>query len=240
MNAKNIRLANYLIAFALLLGGCSKPTDTIIPSDMSKWETDLTPKIQSLSDADKQLLGAYLARAKVGELFGGKGVPLGITVGSAIDDQKVWVAQRAAQEAKEAELKASLAKAQAEVAALIDQVVTVTLVAKDQLPSDPGSGRYSAEQVFKIGVKNTSSKVMVGVAGTLAFVDVFDKQVGEVTFRISETIQPAGGTIWTGTRDYNQFIAEHKAVWNLEDGKYKTRFKPSMVVFADGSKLGSN
>lgn len=223
----------------LFLIGCSKATDAIIPTDAAKWETELAPKIQSLSDTDKQLLGAYLARAKLGELFGGKGLPLGITVGSAIDDQKIWTAQRIAQEAKEAELKASLTKAQAETAALIDQVVTVTLVSKEQLPSDPHANRFSAEQVFKIGVKNTGSKVISGVAGALIFIDIFDKQVGEVTFRITETIQPLGGTIWTGTRDYNQFIAEQKALWNLEEGKYKTRFKPSMIVFADGSKLGS-
>lgn len=58
-----------------------------------------------------------------------------------------------------------------------------------------------------------------------------------MTFRISQKIAPSGSYVWKGGRDYNQFVAEQRAVWNLEEGKYKTRFVPSALVFADGTKL---
>ena len=32
-------------------------------------------------------------------------------------------------------------------------------------------------------------------------------------------------------------LPEHKAMWNLEEGKYTARFLPSAVVFADGTKV---
>ncbi len=42
---------------------------------------------------------------------------------------------------------------------------------------------------------------------------------------------------WLGSREYDKHIDEHRAIWNLEEGKYTTRFIPESVVFADGSKL---
>jgi hypothetical protein len=54
---------------------------------------------------------------------------------------------------------------------------------------------------------------------------------------MAEKIKPGGEVTWEGGRDYNQFISEHKAVWNLEEGKYKTKFVPSAIVFSDGSQL---
>ena len=78
---------------------------------------------------------------------------------------------------------------------------------------------------------------VVGVAGEIKFIDVFDKEVGAVTFRISENIAPNQSAIWVGGRDYNQFSDTHRAVWNLTEGKYTTKFVPNMVVYADGTKL---
>ena len=57
-----------LFAAGILLA-CSKPTDTIIPSDMSKWDSELAPAINKLSEEDKKLATGYLMRAKMGELF---------------------------------------------------------------------------------------------------------------------------------------------------------------------------
>lgn len=69
------------------------------------------------------------------------------------------------------------------------------------------------------------------------FIDVFDKEVTTVSFAISESIDPSKTAIWTGGRDFNQFIDSHSALWNLEVGKYTTTFIPEMIVFKDGSKL---
>ncbi len=229
-----------VVAITLLVAACSKPQDTIIPSEMSKWDSELAPQVKKLSEEDQKLAIGYITRAKLGEVFGGKGVAFGTTLGDAINQQKAWVAEQAEAEKKAAALKAEVEKAAAAHAAQVSRAVTVSLISKRELPSNYELRRYSEAQEFKIAVKNTSEKAISGVSGTLEFIDIFDKVVGTVSFKISENLAPGGGTVWTGSRDYNQFIAEHRAVWNLEEGKYKTRFVPGTIVFADGTKLSAS
>lgn len=71
------KLIGVAVLGAVALLGCSKPTETVIPSDASTWDKDLAPSIQKLSDDERKLVAGYLARAKMGEVFGGKGVPVG-------------------------------------------------------------------------------------------------------------------------------------------------------------------
>lgn len=234
MRALALALSFAAVAF---MAGCTKPTEVLIPSDMSKWDEELAPAVKKLSEEDRKAVAAYLARVKVGEVFGGGGVPMGTTVGDAIAQQKEWVT---AQEKKAAEAKALKEKMEQERTALIGQIekaVTVTLLSKQQRHSNYQVGRYSDEQVFVIGVQNNGEKDLVGVSGTIQFIDVFDNEVGSVSFGIDERIKPGASHRWTGSRDYNQFIKEHKAVWNLEEGKYTTRFMPKQLIFADGTKL---
>lgn len=224
-----------VVAFAL--AGCDKPTEAVIPTDVAKWDTELAPHLQKLPDADRMKVAAFLMRGKVGEVFGGKGIPPGMTIGDALKEQNKYETEQAAAEAREAELKKKLEQERAAVRAQLEKAATVTLLAKRELPSNYHVGRISDYQEFQIGVQNSSDKAIAGVSGEIKFIDVFDKEVGSVNFRIAETIEPGKTAVWTGGRDYNKFIDEHRSVWNLEDGKYKTRFVPDTVVYADGTKL---
>lgn len=235
---------------ALALSACSKATDTVIPSDMSTWDKELAPVVKRLNEEEQKLFVAYVARAKIGEIFSKDkgGIPFGTTVGQAIEEQRKWQAEfekkeaeaKAAREKQQAEEQALKAKLEAEQAAITKQIndaATVTLLSKRQLGSNFDARRYSDMQEFVIGVENRSDKELAGISGEIEFIDVFDKVVGVVNFRISERIKPGGTYKWTGSRDYNQFLDEHRAVWNLEEGKYTTRFTPSALVFTDGTKL---
>jgi hypothetical protein len=233
---KKIALGLVLLA---MLTGCSRPAEVVIPSDASTWDKELAPAVKQLNEEDRKLATGFIMRAKMGEVFGGKGIPFGTTLGDAIAQQKTWLAEQAEAERKAAALKADVEKQQATYAAKVAGAVTVSLVAKEARFKNYDVGRYSDQQVFKIAVKNTSDKPIVGVSGKIEFVDVFDKVVGAVGFGISEKLDPGASTVWTGSRDYNQFLDTHRAVWNLEDGKYKTRFKPDAIVYADGTKLES-
>lgn len=240
----------FVITALVVLSACSKPQDTVIPSDMSTWDKELGPVMQKLSEEERKHFVLFVSRAKMAEAFrkDGGGIPFGTTVGQAIEQQKKWAAEMEAKEAEEkalrekkqkeeAELKARLEAEKAVAIKAINDAVTVTLVSKKELPSDYQARRYSEYQQFAIGIQNNSEKTIAGVSGELEFVDLFDKVVGAVNFRITENI-PAGRTYtWIGGRDYNQFLASHKAVWNLSPGEFKTRFNPEAVIFADGSKL---
>lgn len=230
------RTAALLVAIAMV-AGCSKPTDAVIPSDMSAWDKELAPHLKKLPDGEREKVGAYLMRAKLGEVFGGKGVPPGTTVGQALEAQKKWEAEQAAKRAEEEALKKKLEQERAAALEQLNKAVTVTLLGKRELPKNYDAGRFSERQEFRIGVQNNGEKPLAGVAGEIKFIDVFDKEVGAVSFRISENIAPGKSATWVGGRDYNQFLDTHRAVWNLEEGKYTTRFVPEMVVYADGTKL---
>jgi hypothetical protein len=71
----------------------------------------------------------------------------------------------------------------------------------------------------------------------MEFIDVFDAVVSTVPFKVSETIKPGRAFRWVGGRDYNHFMEAHRVLWNLEEGKYKTRFIPAAVVHADGERI---
>ncbi|MBA4109363.1 MAG: hypothetical protein C0487_07205 [Leptothrix sp. (in: Bacteria)] len=176
-------------------------------------------------------------RAKMGEAFGGKGLPPGTTIGEALEGQKKWIAEQRAKQAAEESLRKKLAQERTAAIQKLGQAVTVTLLAKHEVPKNFDLGRYSEYQEFRIGVQNNSGKAITGVAGEIKFIDVFDKEIGAVNFRITENIEPGKSATWIGGRDYNQFIEAHRSVWNAEEGKYTTKFEPEMVVFKDGTKL---
>lgn len=229
-----------VIAVAVLVAGCSKPTDTVIPSDMSKWDTELAPAVKKLSEDDRKLLTTFVMRAKMGQAFGkGEGVPFGMTVGEAITVQKQWAEDQRLKAEEEKALKEKLAKQEIESQKLINEAVTVALLSKSQLPSDYRSGRYQNEQVFVVGIENKSAKKVVGVSGEIDFIDVFDKKVASTNFAASESIAPGATIKWTGSRRYNEFDADQRAMWNLEEGKYTVKFSPWEVIFEGGEKLSA-
>lgn len=239
-----------LLVLVALLSACSKATDTVIPSDMSTWDKELAPMVKKLEEEEKNLFVGYVARKKMAEVFtkDKAAIPFGTTVGQAIEEQRKWLADfekaeaeaKAERERKAAEEQALKAKLEAEQAAVLKQIndaATVALLSKRELARNFEIRRFSETQEFIIGVENRSDKELAGISGTLEFIDVFDKVVGGVTFRISENIKPGETHKWVGSRDYNQFVAEHRAVWNLEEGKYTTRFVPDTLVYGDGTKL---
>ena len=232
---KKLLVAAFVTIFAL--AGCSDPHDALIPSDVENWEQDLAPELKKLSDEERQKAAAYLMRAKMGEAFGGTGIPPGTTVGQAIDAQRLWEEQQAAKRAEEEALKLKIERERASALEALNEAVTVSLIAKREIPRNFRARRYSDYQEFQIGVRNDTDKTIIGVAGQITFIDVFEKEVGAVGFRISEEIEAGNSVTWTGGRDYNEFIDEHRSVWNLEEGKYSTRFEPEMIVFKDGTKL---
>jgi hypothetical protein len=229
--------ATALLIVIAALSGCSKPTDAVIPSDFASWEKDLVPHLQKLSEADREKVAAYLIRAKAGEVFGGKGLPPGTTIGQAIEGQKKFEIEEAAKRAEEEALKKKLEQERTAAMEQLNKAVTVTLLEKKEVPKNYDAGRYSAHQEFRVGIQNNSDKPVIGVAGEIKFIDVFDKEVGSVIFKASEAIEPGKTITWTGERKYNEFIDKHRAVWNLQSGKYTTKFVPEAVVFKDGTKF---
>lgn len=219
------------ISGLLILTSCTDPKKTVIPADMSKWETDLKPSIEKLSEEDRALLTAYLMKAKLGEAFGGKPEE-GLTIGKAIENEKAWTLEQEKKDQEAKLLKEKLQKEQAQLQKQVDDMLTVTVL-KLKLEKES----FRTIQVIKLGFKNNGSKDISGIKGTVRFIDMFGKEVGSIAFSFTDGLKSGGTAKWSGSRHYNEFISEHRAIANLEEGKYKSRFKPEMIVFKDGSKL---
>lgn len=215
-----------------LIAACSDPRATLIPSDMATWDKSLAPTIEKLTPEEKKLFAAWVVRTKLSESFGGEPMPVGVTVAQALEQQKKWADERQAKEAEERALKEKLLAEQAAIAKQIDDTVTVTV-----LNLELEKEGFVQRQAIKIGLKNKGDKDIKGVSGSIKFIDIFDKKVGEMTFGYDKGLKAGSETSWSGVRDYNQFIAEHKAIANLQSGKYTTKFEPEMIVFEDGTKL---
>ncbi len=228
-----------IILIVFIFIGCTKVTDVVIPSDMSTWDKELTPAIKKLSAEDRKLFSAYVVRAKLAGMLTkeNQSIPIGMTIGDAILEEKKRLADQEKQAAEAAALKAKIEAEHVAISKAIHEVTTVTLLKKAELISNYHVGRFSDYQQFKIGIKNKSDKEIVGISGELEFIDIFEKTVGSVSFKISEKIKPNETYVWLGGRDYNRFIDSHRSVWNLDEGKFTTRFIPIAVVFSDGTKL---
>lgn len=209
-----------VLLFVIALGGCSNPTDTVIPSDVSTWDEKLGPVVQRLKGEDRRLFVEYITRMKLVAgseiaIAAGESLPFGVTVAQAIEEQRK----------------------RNQMLTQINNAVRVTFLGKREHQASYESGDFDDIQEIDIGIENISDKDIVGVSGKLKFVDVFGEVVGAVKFRVSQKIQPGEAYKWVGERKHYNLIESHRAVWNLEEGKYSTRFNLETVVFADGTKL---
>ena len=88
-----------IFCFALLLVACGDPHDTQVPTDISKWSTSVKPALQKLTPEEKVLFTDYVRRHTKGAaedgLIGDKAdpIPVGMTIGKAIAEQRSYIAQ---------------------------------------------------------------------------------------------------------------------------------------------------
>ncbi|WP_211251117.1 hypothetical protein [Stenoxybacter acetivorans] len=224
-----------ILFFTLVLFGCSDPKSVVIPQNTANWEKELKASVEKLPDEDKKLLVDYILRVTMAQAFGGEGVPVGTTIGSAINNQKQWVAEQERKAAEEKALKETVLQEKAALQRQIDETLVVTLV-KHGL--EKGKFEFEDRLYFEIALQNKGKKEITGVSGELKFIDMFDKEIGAITFKFTDGIKADTTTTWTGRRSYNQFMDNDRELANLKDGKFKTQFVPEMIVFADGTKIG--
>jgi len=242
-----------VIAIAILLAACSKPTETIIPSDMAKWDTELAPQMKKLSEEDRADLTGYLMRMKMLEAFDktAGGVPLGTTVGDAISAQKKWKADAAAAKAaqdvidkkRKEDADALSAKVAAERKAIEDRIsaaVTIAITDKKVLPEDMSNSRFYDFLVLTYAIENKSDKGIVQLKGTFYFKDATGDEVGMLPVTFDQAIA-AGKTLKTDTgRGWNVKSYGPKDLKDIARHDLATmtvKFVPSSIAFAGGEVL---
>lgn len=229
---KNIKLMTVLLITGVMVTGCSKPQDAVIPKDMSTWDSELKPKVEKLSDEEKQIFARYMIRVKMAEAFGGSGMPEGTTIGLAIQEQKDFEAKQKAKEQEQAALKA---KAEAQQKAAIDEMNSVLTFA--MLSKEHREIEYQEYMLTKISFENKSKKDVSGVKGLIKVSDMFGDKI--IDLGVSYDSEILAGNIVTDTLsfNYNQFMADHKNFMGGDLNKMKVVFVPETILFKDGTKL---
>jgi hypothetical protein len=234
-----VRTSLLAIAAVVILYGCSKPEDTVIPSDAKQWDTQLAPNVQKLSPEDKQLLTGYLMRAKMGEAFGGAQMPVGTTVAQGIDNQRQWLAQQEVQKAEQEKLRKEVEAKQAAAAAELQKSVVIAYLSSNVEPKNYQASRYSDTFLIDIGVKNNGDKAIKGIKAEAVFKNTFGEPIYTTRLNIEQSIASRSQVTWEGGHELNQFDDTDKKLINLQPGSFTVDTRAVMVVYDDGTTVGS-
>lgn len=235
-----------ILLSSILLVACSGPKDTPLPRDLDKMDT-IKPAMEKLTPEERELAAGYIMRhtigAKLGGLFGGKegpGIPDGMTIGKAIEEQRKFKADAAIEEAKQQALKAKLQAEREAAQKQMREAVTVTLVSKKLATEHGYSGIVTDENLQVVfGYKNNTDKDVAGVKGYVSVKDLFGEEISGFLISNDNTIPAGQSATWTGSRSVRFALGDNKdrKLAELGEDKYKVVWEPEMIVFKDGTKL---
>ena len=234
---KKLTLFTVSLILVCLGIGC-RDVDTVIPKDLSKWDTDLKPAVAKLSDEDKHLFTGYVMRMKLTSALSGVGViPEGTTIAKGISDQKAWLEIRKAQKAEEDALKAKVDTERQAMITTLNKSVTMVLQSWGQSPKDIHNHKFRDTFDFNVAVQNKSAKAIKGIQGDVTIKDTFGDIITVLKFSIEEDIAPGASYVGEFSKELNQFKSADVRLMNLEEGKFTSSAVPVAVVFADGTTV---
>jgi hypothetical protein len=241
-----MRITLLMLASLITLAACSGPKDTPLPKDLQQMES-IKPAMEKLTPEERELAAGYIMRhtfgAKLGALFGGKegpGIPDGMTLGKAIEEQRKFQADAVLEEAKQQALKAKLQAERDAAMKPMLEAVTVTLVSKKIAVERGYSGMVMDEKLEAIfGYKNNTAKDISGVKGLVSIKDLFGDEISAFQISNDSTIKAGLSATWTGSRSIRFSMGNNndRKLAELGDDKYKVVWEPQAIVFADGTKL---
>lgn len=226
----------------LALVACADPHDTPLPKDILKMET-IKPAIEKLSPQERELVAGYIMRhtmgTALGAAFGVKAdpIPVGMTIGKAIAEQRELAEK---QKAVEAATKLEKEKVDAARKVLADQMAQVLSVRLVDIQLHKASFRdFDVENYIKLTInfENKGSKTITGLKGIAMFKDKFGDTVSELPIKVEQNI-PAGKNVTIILQKrFNQFDAEDRQLANQNAATINFSVSPEVVLFGDGSKF---
>jgi len=241
-----MRVSLVVLVCSILLVACSGPKDTPLPRDLDKIES-IKASMEKLTPDERELAAGYIMRhtigAKLGGLFGGKegpGIPEGMTLGKAIDEQRKFKADVALEEAKQQALKVKLEAEREAALKPMREAITVTLVSKKIATERGYSGMVMDENLeVTFGYKNNTDKDVSGVKGRISTKDLFGDEISAFQISNDSTIKAGQTATWSGSRSVRFSMGSNKdrKLAELGDDKFKVVWEPQAIVFSDGTKL---
>lgn len=216
----------------LAVAGCSDPQATQVPlGDPSDWPASFSEEVQKLPLEDRQLLAAYAMRRSIAGTS-----PEIVTVSEAIEQQKIFEAERVARELEEKKLAEEARLLREQKLAAFRQTVTVALSGTKLLPKNYNASRYSPLFQMVLAVENKGDVDIRGIKGKVIFRDLFDDEIMQLNLSLDESVKAGEKKTINGYgMEINQFIDDHVRLANTKYEDLKFEFVPEMIVFADGT-----
>jgi Sec-independent protein translocase protein TatA len=225
------------VLLALLTTGCGKDPRTVKITEKNK-DTFLKEikDMKGLTVEEVGLLMSVQLQNGMRKAFGGSELRMvDKTVGELLTELKKEAAERDKENDRQEKLAAEArAKEEARIAEL-RKAVTLTVADKGFYKAD-----YEEFITIKVAYENTSGKDIRAFTGKIQFTDLFGKEIFESGVTISNPVKAGARGNWDGSIKYNQFIDHHKALRFADLNDMKIVWKPSSILFADGSKIGES
>jgi|SRR5579883_2181838 len=218
------------IAVALLLAGCSNPLNYRV----SKLTRDQRADLHAVLTADQSAeLDAWIQR----HTAGGAPLPAGVTVDQALKDQEAWLAARAAEKRRAAELQEQRMAAMAAKQQQLARLVSVSLLSKTNkvLPDDR---RYVA---LELQYSNNTDKEVTAIKGKITLVNIYGEPVIAVDWSYGSPIGSKHSVIdHDAGLAINPSVESQVALWDTDYDKLKFTFEIRTIAFKDGTSVGAS
>lgn len=241
------RILLSLLVIAFLFGACGTDVRDQ-PLTMAAIEEHQEQVKEELTDEEKQLLMAYVARHTMGDAFAAafsgedpgenakdilaENLDGSVTIGKAINKQRTW---REEQEARRAEEQRRAEEAAAQREAELERLrglVSVNVVEKGFREID-----YSDYITLEVVIANNSEQDVEGVKGRLVFNDIFGDEIMSVGIKEDQPVAAAEQRVERYTLDYNQFMDDHKKLRNTDLDRMEVDWEPMTILFSDGTRV---
>jgi hypothetical protein len=159
-------------------------------------------------------------------------LPVGMTIGEMIDDERKWTEDKQKQEARE---KVRMAKARAEEEA--QQVALREVLIVRVFDKDFQNANHEDYVTIRVEYENTSGKDIRSFKGVLQFNDLFGAEIAPFTISEDEPLRRGETKRQGWTLKYDQFMDRHVKFRNTALDNLKVEWKPQVILFADGTSM---
>lgn len=224
-----------LVCLAVFVGACRGNVKSTRVTEQNKGTilNDIKDS-RDLSVEEVGLLQAFIMRKGLGDALSGKTpeLPVGMTIGEMIEDQRKWVADSVKREADEKERVARARAEEERQRKVLLEALTLTVFDKGFQQAD-----YQEYVTVKTMYENKSGKDIRGFKGSIVFNDLFGVEIMPLNISEDNPLRAGESKNTTWTLKYNQFIDKHVKLRNTALESLKIEWKPQIILFADGTSL---
>lgn len=184
---------------------------------------------KGLTDEERQLLAAYVARQGMLNIFGGgkPGLPTGKTVGEMIAEQRQWATQEKTEEDRQKQLAAAVAAKQAEMRNVIGVALYILTTHEE--------GEDLTQYVeVGYGYENRSAKDVRAFEGEVLFKDILGNELAQIPLKILTPLK-AGQKASATERHSLSYLGGLGDLRRKKLEDVKIEWRPQKILFADGT-----